>query len=321
MLKRTCKPLVYLGLALVVPTLAWAQTSQARQGYVIGTGDLLAITFWQRPELNTEARVVASGTIELPLIGTVQAAGLTTTKLRENIVSRVSLLDIRVTQAAVIVREYAGKTVYVTGAVLSPGKKSFEAIPNLWQIILEAGGPQPSATLNDVAIMRGSGPETGKTIHFDLATALERGDLSSLPPVYPGDNVNVPGTPEGPVPPVPPPSNVVHVFGNVAKPGIVDLDQEKEMDLFDALVLAGGPTDAANLKDVRVYFRGRRQAEVASIDMEHYMRRSTPSPLMLHAGDAIYVPRKKTLPPFVLEITRVLITSTASYIVFSLLNR
>lgn len=328
MLKRAGLGLVCLGLALLLPALIMTQTPQERREYVIGNGDLLSITFWQRPELNAEARVTAAGTIEMPLIGAVQATGLTPAKLRDNIVSRVSLLDIRVTQASVIVREYGSKSVYVTGAVLAPGKKSFEAIPNLWQIILEAGGPQPVALLNDVTIIRSGGEETGRTIRVDLAAALERGDFSSLPPVFPGDYINVPSassveggvgsesslgsSAEG--------REVIHVFGQVIRPGVFDLDKEKEMDLFDALLLAGGPAEGANLKDVRIYFRGRRQAEVASVDMEHYMRRSTPLPLMLHPGDAIYVPRKNVAFPFLREIARVFITSAASFIIFRLLQ-
>lgn len=328
MLKWIGRGLGCLGLALLLPALGLTQTQQERREYVIGNGDLLSITFWQRPELNTEARVTAAGTIEMSLIGAVQAAGLTPAKLRDNILSRVSLLDIRVTQAAVIVREYGSKTVYVTGAVLAPGKKSFEAIPNLWQIILEAGGPQPVALLNDVTIIRSGGEETGRTIRVDIAAALERGDFSSLPPVFPGDYINVPSASsveggvgaESPLGSSAEGREVIHVFGQVIRPGVFDLDKEKEMDLFDALLLAGGPAEGANLKDVRIYFRGRRQAEVASVDMEHYMRRSTPLPLMLHPGDAIYVPRKKAPFPLLSEIARVFITSTASFIIFRLLR-
>ncbi len=324
MLKPISAFLVCLGLALLLSTRGIAGPPQERREYIIGPEDLLAITFWQRPELNTDVRVTAAGTIELPLIGTVQAAGLTTAKLRDAIVSRVSLLDIRVTQAAVVVREYASKTVYVTGAVLSPGKKSFEVIPNLWQIILEAGGPQPEARLDEVTIVRGGGAETGKTIRVNLAEALERGEFASLPPVYPGDNINVSGelaktggsAAELPAVSISELGEKVHIFGQVLKPGSYDFDQEKPLDLFDALVLAGGPTPEANLKDVRLYFRGRRQAEVASIDMDHYMRRSTPMPLMLHPGDAVYIPQKRALPRPVWEIARVIVTSSISFILF-----
>lgn len=314
MLKRQFRFFI-LYLTLAAANLQWAQTPRE---YIIGNGDLLSITFWQRAELNTDARVTAAGTIELPLVGAIQAAGLTPSKLRDNIVSRVALLDIRVTQAAVVVREYASRTVYVTGSVLAPGKKSFEVIPNLWQIILECGGPRPEAQLQDVTIVRGSGVEAGKTIHIDVTEVLERGDFSTLTAVLPGDYINVPGKIEAEAQPLTGSDlqDKVHIFGEVARPGSFEL--QERMDLFDVIVLAGGPTAAANLKEVRLYFRGRRQAEVAVIDMNHYMRRSTPMPLMLHAGDAIYVPRanSKTVASYLLEYSRYLIPSMVSFILF-----
>jgi hypothetical protein len=182
------------------------------------------------------------------------------------------------------------------------------------------------ALLNEVTIIRSGGEETGRTIRADVAAALEQGDFSSLPPVYPGDYVNVPAAApsQGGTGFVSTTSSIsasgdmVHVFGQVTRPGSFNLD--KEMDLFDAIILAGGPTDLANLKDVRLYFRGRRQAEMASIDMEHYMKRSTPLPLMLHPGDAIYVSRKKATPPFVFDVIRVVVTSLSGYLIFRILQ-
>ncbi len=302
-----------------------AQVTEPRNEYVIGHGDLLTITFWQRPELNAEGIVTAVGDVELPLIGAVKAAGLTPSQLRDTFLARISLLDIRITQAAVVVREYASKIVYVTGSVLNQGKQKFEVIPNLWQIILEAGGPQPGALLNDVTVVRGEGPEAGKIFHVDLTKALEQGHITLLPPIYRGDTVHVPGLPTSergtPVAglPVSPLNhrNVAYVFGQVGTPGIINLD--KDTDLLEALVLAGGPTNAANLKQVRLFFRGRRQAEMALIDMEHYLRYSTPLPLLLHSGDAVFVPRRNSVLPFLGQTMPYVIASAVSVVVSRLI--
>lgn len=309
-------------LFLLAGAVVYTQAPTERQEYVIGSGDVLAVTFWQKPELNTESRVNVAGNIELPLIGAVKAAGLTPGQLRDAIISRISLLDIRITQVAVVVREYASKIVYVTGSVLTPGKLRFEVIPNLWQIVLEAGGPQPTALLNDVTIVRSEG---GKIIRADLTRALEQGDFSILPPIYPGDTVHIPGLPtagEGggtasslPVSPLER-REVVYIFGQVVQPGVFNLD--KNMDLLDALVLAGGPTETANLKKVKLFFRGRQQAEMALIDMDHYMRRSVPLPLLLHPGDAVYVPRRRGFSPLLSEAARFVLGSTAAVLISNL---
>ncbi len=318
--KRWILPCLFVCIAAAVAAQTPAQEN--RQEYIIESGDLLSITFWQKPEFNTEARVTAAGTIELPLIGTIQAAGLTPGKLRDVIVNRIALHDVRVTQVAVVVREYRSKNVYVTGSVLTPGKLQFEVIPNLWQIILEAGGATPNAMLNDVTIVRGSGREAGRIIHLDLTSALERGDLSSLPEIYPNDTVHIPGiaaveggTGQMPTSPLER-RDVVYVFGQVNNPGMYNLD--KNMDLLDAVVLAGGPTDAAKLKEVGLYYRGRRQSQMTIVDLNEYMRRSIPLPLQLHPGDVVYVPRKRTFPPIVGEIARIAITSAASILIFTL---
>lgn len=311
-------------LCASIPQLGLAQSEGEKQEYVIGVGDLLSVKFWQRPELDTEARVSSNGKIEMPLIGSITAAGLTVSRLRQDIVNRISLLDIRVSQASIVVREFGSKVVYVTGAVLTPGKLKFETIPNLWQIILEAGGPQSYAQLNDVTIVRGSGPDAGRSLRVDLTSVIERGELASLPPVYPGDNVSVPGAPTtgveggGVAPIAATQGKIIHVIGQVAKPGVYEL--EKDMDVFDALVRAGGPTELANLKDVRLYFHGQHQAEVALIDMEKYLKKPSPSPLKLHEGAAIYVPRKREMPRYVSEGIRIFLASSASFIVVQIIR-
>lgn len=306
-------------LCAFAPRSAPAQQESAE--YSIGPGDLLSITFWQKPELNTEALVTADGTIELPLIGTMIAAGMTARQLRNRIVERISLLDFSITQVAVVVKEYGSKAVYVTGSVGAPGKLTFEVIPNLWQVLLEAGGPLPTAKLDDVTIIRGKGPEAGTVMHVDVTRALELGDFSILPPIYPGDTIHIREVTTAATIPASPLErrDVVYVFGAVSAPGLYNLNEN--MDILEALIVAGGPTDAANLNKVRLFFRGRQQAEMAIIDMERYLTKGRPVPLTLQSGDALYVPRRSRLAAFFgstvfNETLRVLITSTFSFLLF-----
>lgn len=296
---------------------------ETQQEYTIGTGDRVAVKFWQKPEYNTDARVSASGEIQLPLIGAIQADGLTLKQLRDNIENRISLVDVNITQASVTVLEYGSKTVYITGAVGGPGKKNFEVIPNLWKIILEAGGPLPTAQLDDVTIVRGSGVEAGKILHVNLTEALEKGDLSSLPVIYPGDTIHILQLPATPGSQNLSPSplaqrDLILVFGQVNNPGRYNI--EKRMNLLDAIVLAGGFTENANMSSVRILFRGREHEELAIVDIKKYLDRSAPLPLMLNSGDAIFVPAKATFSPWMAEVFRTLIYITASFLVFRLSN-
>lgn len=311
---------ITFGLTLSLARLCLAQENKSSQEYTIGAGDVLTVTFWQKPELNSEAKVNAAGEIELPVIGNVQAAGLTVSQFRERIISKISLLDITVTQASVKVTQFASKTVYVTGAVGKPGKFSFEAIPNLWQVILEAGGPLPTAVLNNVLIVRGGTERAGTILTADVSAALEQGDISLLPPVYPGDTIHIgqrdvsspysiASSPGGA-------QNVVYVLGQVANPGPINVDHQ--MNVLEVIARAGGATESANLKQVRVLFRQQRQSELATINIDNYLKQSVPLPLQLHEGDAVYVPRKSRLPDFLYDVGRLVVASVAGVVALSL---
>ncbi|MCA9741058.1 MAG: polysaccharide biosynthesis/export family protein [Deferribacteres bacterium] len=297
------------------------QSEKYSVDYLISNGDELEITFWQKPELNTQAKVNAAGQIELPLIGNLEASGMTTQQLKEKIVNRISILDVTITQAAVRVTQFASKVVYVTGAVGSPGKYSFETIPNIWQIILEAGGPLPNAVLSKITIVRSSTDELGSILYADVSKALEMGDFSVLPPIYPGDTIDI-GQQDVKSPysmlSAPSSQSVIYVFGDVASPGAVDMD--KEMDVLDALIHAGGAKETADLEQVRVIYRQRRQSEMATIDMRRYLRKATPLPLMLHEGDVIYIPSKRRFSPFFLEVSKLLLSSVAGALILKALN-
>src|SRR5262249_39167118 len=60
-----------------------------RQEYVVGVTDAWRIMVWKNPELSTEARVRPDGTITLPLIGDLPAAGRTPTQLRDEVTRRL----------------------------------------------------------------------------------------------------------------------------------------------------------------------------------------------------------------------------------------
>ena len=317
--------LLILFFAQFIADINVIQAQASEQEYIIGPGDLLQIKFWQKPEYNTESRVSASGSIEIPLIGSIQASGLTPSKLRQSIEGRISILDVNITQVAVIVREYGSKNVYVMGGVLTPGKLSFEVIPNLWQIILEAGGPLPTSQLDNVTIVRGATKDAGKIIHADVTRAFELGDFTILPPIYPDDTVHIIGGSSGTGatgttnPNVWQPSplerrDAVYIFGEVRSPGKYNI--EKNMDLLDAIVLAGGATENANLKKVRLFFRGRKHSELAIVNLNNYMNKSFPLPLTLNPGDAVYVPGGTRMSPFLSNLTSILISTLASFILY-----
>lgn len=325
------KRLIFLMTVVIIFRFLWIEETFAQE-YEIGPEDVLSITFWQQPQLNTSALVSQSGTIVLPVIGSVTAAGLTPTKLAAKIVDRISVFNRNISQASVVVTEYGSKKVYVTGHVTRPGKYTFEVIPNLWKIISEAGGPSETAMLTQVKIIRG-GVSDGKIITVDLTEFLEKGDISKLPPVYTGDMIKIPGISvpnadigvqaPGGVTETQIEDDVIYIYGQVVRPGGYRFT--RNMDLLEAIIIAGGPSSNAKLDEVRVITQGNPYSSVAIVDLEQYSKTGNPAPFLLNPGDTIFIPTHEAkisrffqTGNLFYDFLRIVVTASTSYLIFNL---
>jgi polysaccharide export outer membrane protein len=318
-----------LVVILLINTLCMAQE------YKIGSDDVLTISFWQQPELNTTVKVTTNGTINIPVIGQVTAAGLTPSELSKKIVSKMSLFNKGVSQASVVVATYGSKSLYITGHVLQPGKFAFESMPSLWKAILEAGGPAETAMLSQIQIIR-DGQQGQKTITVDLNKYLQEGNAADMPKLYPGDTIHVPGiradtnlggseSTGGGVTTTTVTENTIYIYGQIARPGGYQFTQD--MNLLEAIIIAGGPTQLAELEEVKVITKGFHYSTVATIDLEQYSNEGVPAPFMLKPGDTIFIPQKNANSFFsffqqgiVYDILRMVITISTSVILYNLIR-
>lgn len=236
-------------MAWVVVAASWCSAGE----YKIGPEDVLEINFWQDPNLNSIVRVGRDGKTSLDIVGQIEAAGKTTSQLQTDIVRQISRLNKRISQAIVRVAEYNDHYVFVSGQVNDPGKKTFEKIPDLWTIINEAGGITEIGDLSRVTIIRG-GEKAGQVEVVNVAEAIAGGNLDKLPRIGRQDTIEIPRTPAGL------PSgelarqierkNLFYVVGAVNNPSPIQF--EESTDIFEALALAGGHTENADLKKVRI---------------------------------------------------------------------
>jgi polysaccharide export outer membrane protein len=266
----------------------------ATQEYTIGVEDVLSINFWQQSQLDVTVKVGGNGNVSLPIIGEIEAAGLTKKQLAEEIVARISLYDPTISQATVTVSEYNSRRVYVQGGVLNPGKYSFEKIPDLWELLSEAGGPTEHADLSSVTIIRG-GPE-GKVVTVDLDRSLRSGSLSQLPKLKAKDIINIPrsalsSTSSMPIPISLKKGKVYYLWGEVISPGAYLL--KSPVDLTEAISLAGGPTSMANLKKVKIIRKGGTRDTVVVVNVERYLKEGTLRGLTIDSDNIVIVPVKK----------------------------
>lgn len=165
------------------PLAGYAEAATLREG------DVLKITFPGAPNLDTTQAIRSDGKLILPVVGEVAAAGMTPAGLEKDLLNRYSsqLLSKEVRVAV----ESSSFVVYVTGAVLRPGKIVSARPLSAIEAIMEAGGPDyTKANLKKVSVTR---LEAGQfqTYTLDLKPALEGG---AGKPFYlqPADIIKVP---------------------------------------------------------------------------------------------------------------------------------
>lgn len=152
-------------VAAISPALPVA----ASNDYQIGPQDLLKLEVFGVPDLNRSVRVNASGQISLPLIGVVQAGGLTGEQLADDIAARLAKDYLQNPQVIIFIEEFTSKRVTVSGAVKSPGVFPLKGRVTLTQAVAQAGGPNSVANLGAVRILRLEPDGTRKMLEFDLA--------------------------------------------------------------------------------------------------------------------------------------------------------
>jgi polysaccharide export outer membrane protein len=201
MLKKT---ILLVGLALIVgcasdlpsvKTLAQHHQSNpsadiADAGYVIGPGDLLSIDVWKEEELSKQVSVRLDGRISLPLVNDVQAAGLTSTELRNQLTEKYKDF-VDVPEVAVTVIESRSKRIYLLGKVARPGEYALQKNMTIVQAISLAGGLAEWADASDVKLIRKI-KGTERTFRVDYDAIVSGEDLSQNVLLQPDDTIFVP---------------------------------------------------------------------------------------------------------------------------------
>jgi polysaccharide export outer membrane protein len=272
--------------ALILATLVGTSTAVAQQetGYVIGPGDALSISVWRHPDLDRTIVVRSTGLVTFPPIGDLMAAGRTPTELARDIMQRLRDYTRETTQVTVSMAQFNSRAVYLTGQVTAPGRYSFERIPDILQLLSQAGGPLPSADLANVSIVRPAvrGPEI---IRVDIASYMRGQSTAPLPALQPGDTIEIPplaaaGGLAGP--------GLVYVMGEINAPGAYP--STEGLDIVQLLALAGGTTPEARLEEVAVIMDGGGSHVVASVDVQSIIEHGTADPFYLGPGDRVFIP-------------------------------
>jgi len=164
------------------------------QEYLIGPEDVLDISVWKNQELSRTVTVRPDGKISLPLIGDVQAGGVSPSQLRNAIVAKLKEYQENAV-VSVIVQTVNSYRIFIVGEVRSPGTYLLKSKTTVLQAISMAGGFSQFASKNKIVLVRkldsDSHAEEKINIRFD---DLINADMSSdkNPVLKPGDTIFVP---------------------------------------------------------------------------------------------------------------------------------
>jgi polysaccharide biosynthesis/export protein len=243
----------------------------------IGSGDLVDVAMFDAPDLSGRFRVDEKGNIQLPLIGTIHAQGLTAdqaAKLIQQQYVTAEILKPDSAQASFFIEEYANQGITITGEVRAPGVYPALGVRMLNDVVTAAGGVTVMAS-SKVLITHRDDPEHPVTVEYN-PTAL----APMIPPVQilPGDSIVIPR------------AGLVYVVGNVNKPGAYVLDGRNTLTVEQVMGLAGGAGHAAKLKKaalVRILPDGRKEMIVLAVNQ---IFAGTSPDVALKDQDILYVP-------------------------------
>ena len=169
---------------------------EAPGGFLLGPEDLLEITVWKNSDLSRTTAIRPDGLISMPIIGDVQALGLTADGLAHRIADRLKQFVAGNPAVSVSVKELNSYSIFVLGEVNKPGKYQAKSYITLLQAISMSGGFTDYAKKNKLQIVRNrlNGEnkfhETRIPVRYDdlLAGRGEPGNIILLS----GDTVVVP---------------------------------------------------------------------------------------------------------------------------------
>lgn len=122
--------------------------------YLIGPFDKLKIDVFGSEALSKEVQIDASGRLSFPLIGVVEASGLTPGELSDELEKRLQGRYVRDPQVTVNLEETVSQVITVDGQVDRPGLYPVIGRMTLMRAVATAGGTSEFAKLKDVVIFR-----------------------------------------------------------------------------------------------------------------------------------------------------------------------
>ena len=271
---KRCSLLSAIGILVLGVLMCPAQTvKESPREYIIYSNDVLEISVYQEPDLSVSVRVSQDGTINFPLLGNIQAAGLSERQLEKSITDLLTKDYLVNPQVSVFVKEYA--KISILGQVRSPGSYETKESFSLTQAIALAGGFTETANINKVKIMRTIGDKK-ETLIINVADIMNKA----------GDDIQINANDvlivEG--------YGMLSIMGQVKTPGSYTI--KENLTLTQAIALAGGFSETANTKSVKIIRSGDNRKETFTVDVQGILKGEI-ADVELEPDDTIIVEEEK----------------------------
>jgi len=256
------------GLVVLVAALLPAAAEESP----IAAGDGLSLQVAGESDLSGNYRVADDGSVTIPLVGRLQAAGKTCTQLTQDLTTAFSKY-LKKPVVTVALAERRRRLVTVGGQVKAPGSYEIGPTSTLLQAIGLAGGPQQDADLAHVRLMR-----NGEATVYDLSRYQRENDVTQNPRLEPGDDVLVEA------------SRHFFVTGAVERPGAYL--PMPGMTMAEAIARAGGYTAKADLTQAVLI---KASGEKVTLDLSGLRTGDTNAGGQINPGDSLYLPEVKNI--------------------------
>jgi polysaccharide export outer membrane protein len=293
--------------SLINPT----ESAGIDEAYILGSGDAIALSFFNVPEYNSQHQIMVDGTINLPLVGNLAIAGMSLKQASEAISARYAT-ELEYPIVTVNLVQPRAFKIALAGEISQPGLYALPAAEGgqfltVAQAIQAAGGATQAADLKRIEVRRRERTGASQTITVNLLELLQNGDLNPNTTLRDGDTIFIPAANEINLAEANQlaisnlranndrPINVA-VVGEVASPGPYRLEGTKPT-LIQALQVAGGINPSADLRQIRVR-RHTRQGNIKEIDIDLWQVLQTgdlSQDLVLQSGDTIKIPTARDM--------------------------
>lgn len=161
------------------------------KSYVIGENDVLEIDVWKEKEISRTIPVRPDGKISLPLVGEIQASGMTPMQLQDDLTKRLKAY-IENPEVTVIVSDPRSHQFNVVGEVLRPGSYPLTQTMTVLDAIAGASGFKDFAKETKIYVLRPMPDGTRIRIPFNYKQVIKGRDMQENIVLKPGDTIVVP---------------------------------------------------------------------------------------------------------------------------------